>query len=110
MCLMQRNSDLLMLVSTGKVWTTSLLNYLIDVVKMVTNVYKEERDCRENLNKILDKIIKGKLEKMSYMELVKQSLISFAVSRSMVEQWIKDFYIETGDLKIDEYNNLVKVR
>jgi len=76
---------------------------------MATNVYKEERDCRENLNKILDKIIKGKLDKMSYLELVKQSLISFAVSRSMVEQWINDFYIQTNDLKIDEYNNIVKV-
>ena len=73
---------------------------------MVSNPFKEERDCRKQIDNILATLTKGKVDSIEYKLLVRQCLINFAVSRSMVENFIKEFYVDTGEIKLDD--NILK--
>lgn len=66
---------------------------------MVSNPFKEERQCRERIDQILKNLIKKEIDEIHYKSLVKQCLVNFAVSRNMVENFIEDFYIDTGDIE-----------
>lgn len=66
---------------------------------MVANPLKEEQNCRLHINKIIEG---SKGNPIDYLLLVKQCLLKYAVSRGMVETFIKDFYIETGEIEMDK--------
>lgn len=72
----------------------------------MANPFKEERECRATIDETLSKVMKGKISFLTYTHFVKACLIKYAVSRSMVEKFINDFFIETGDIVLD--NNELK--
>jgi hypothetical protein len=68
---------------------------------MSKNPNEEDRLCRAAIDNKLSKLIKGKIPFIVYKDLVRECLITYAVSRGSIETFIQDFYIETKDLLLD---------
>ena len=72
---------------------------------MVTNPSRENYLARNFINERVDIILKG--VDCDYKLLIKEILLKFAVTRGSIETFLKEFYIETGIIKIDEGTGLI---
>lgn len=63
---------------------------------MPSNPYNEQRDCFIHINKILTNQLKDMKVGLPYENFIKDLLLSFAVSQSMIENYIIRFYINAG--------------
>lgn len=67
---------------------------------MPINPFKEERRCRIHIDERM--LIQAKKHSIEYKFLVRECLLKFSVSRKMVENFINDFYISTGDFVVED--------
>ena len=70
---------------------------------MPANPNKDDFHARRNIDMLLTKGL-ATHKKLLYLDVVREALLSYPVSRSMIEKFIKDFYIEPGRvLLVDGY-------
>ena len=74
---------------------------------MVVNPLREEKEARNFINDRIQLIIKTNID-VDYNLLLKDCLLTFSVSRRMVETFINDFYLDTKDIYLDKTTNCLK--
>lgn len=67
---------------------------------MPSNPNKEDWACRKWLDLQLTRVLE-RMGQMEIIELEKQALLNFPVSRASVRSWINDYYIEPGLVKLN---------
>ena len=68
---------------------------------MPSNPNKDDWKARRAINKILSEAIKDKGE-ISFLFLIREVLLNFPVSETMVKNFVKTYYVETGEYTLNE--------
>ncbi len=69
---------------------------------MPSNPYSEQKKCFNRINLLLTSLIKSNKEGFVYDDVLRDLLITYAVSQSMIEKYIIRFYIEAGLVTLKE--------
>lgn len=68
---------------------------------MPSNPNKDDWKARRAINKILSDAIKEHGE-MNFLFLIREVLLNFQVSETMVKNFIITYYVDTGEYVLDE--------
>ncbi len=69
---------------------------------MPSNPYNEQKSCFNRINNLLTVVIKDNKEGFNYDDFLRDLLLSFAVSQSMIEKYIQRFYVDANFVTLKE--------